>query len=50
LKNSNDWMANRTDIRQQVDLLPPVARNLYQSDRLEKVKHMMSVQKTKIRK
>ena len=44
MKNSNDWITIRTDISKQVDLLPPVARNLYESGQFEKVKRLMSDQ------
>jgi len=42
LKYSNDWMAIRTDIRKQVDILLPVCRNLYESGQFDKVKRMIS--------
>jgi len=42
LKYCNEWMAIRTDIRKQVDILLPVCRNLYESGQFDKVKRMMS--------
>jgi len=44
LKRSNNWMAIRNDIRKQVDLLPSVARNLYESGQFTMVKRRMSDQ------
>ena len=48
LKHSNNWMAIRNDIRKQVDLLPPVARNLHESGQFTKVKRRMSDQIKKL--
>ena len=44
MKNSNDWITIRTDISKQVNLLPPVARDLYERCQFEKVKRLMSDQ------